>query len=185
MAVQAVMRKTLKRAALAVESKHPTTAIAVAWFAPLLQSIERGKSELVLRKGACVYSQGQKADSMYFSARGKVRLSVVSTGGKGTILGVLDAGGCCGEGCLAGQPLRVGSATALSPVAAIRVQKEALVQALHDYHPLSEAFLAQPLMRNSRRTFATSSSTTARSAWRALSCSCPALAWKPAAPKAT
>jgi CRP/FNR family cyclic AMP-dependent transcriptional regulator len=123
-------------------------ALPVTWFTPLLQKIERGRSEVVLRKGGCFYSQGEKADAVYFLERGKVRLSVVSSAGKEAILGILDAGEFCGEGCLAGQPLRIDSATALSAAAAFRVQKEALVQALHDQHSLSEALLAQLVMRN-------------------------------------
>jgi CRP/FNR family cyclic AMP-dependent transcriptional regulator len=141
--------KTQRRAASPTRStRDALPAAPILWFAPLLQKIERGKSETVLRKGVNLYTQGQPADAVYFVDRGKVRLSVVSSNGKEAILGVVEAGGFCGEGCLAGQPLYVGSATALSPVAATRVQKQALVQALHDQHPFSEAFLAQLLLRN-------------------------------------
>jgi CRP/FNR family cyclic AMP-dependent transcriptional regulator len=148
MTVQAVKPEPHKLQAPAAANRAPAAALAGTWFAPLLQRIDRGKSEVALRKGARLYSQGQKADAVYFIERGKVRLSVLSSAGKEAILGVLNAGEFCGEGCLAGQLLRIDSAAAISPVAAIRVQKDALVQALHEQHPLSEAFLARLLMRN-------------------------------------
>ncbi len=144
----AVKPRTQRRDAPAATKVVVVPVPPVSWFAPLLQKIERGKSEVVLRKGACLYSQGEKADAVFFLDRGKVRLSVLSSSGKEAILGILEAGGFCGEGCLAAQPLRIGSAVALSTVTATRVQKAALVQALHDQHPLSEAFLAQLLIRN-------------------------------------
>lgn len=118
------------------------------WFQALLKSIPRGKSEVVFRKGELVYSQGQQADAVYFIEHGKVRLSVLSKAGKEAILGILTPGDFCGEGCLAGQAWRVGSATALTAATTTKVQKTALVQALHDQHPLSEAFLAQLLAHN-------------------------------------
>ncbi|HXE31899.1 MAG TPA: Crp/Fnr family transcriptional regulator [Terriglobales bacterium] len=99
-------------------------------------------------KGEAVYRQGDAADGIFFLERGKVRLSVLSRAGKEAILGVLTPGEICGEGCLAGQARRVGSAMAVSAATALRVEKAVLVQALHENHPLSEAFLAQLLSRN-------------------------------------
>lgn len=119
-----------------------------SWFQSLLTTIPHGKSRLSLRKGDLIYSQGQLADAVFFVEQGKVRLSVLSGAGKEAILGVLAAGDFCGEGCLAGQPRRVGTATAVTATIAIRIQKADLVRALHEQHPLSEAFLAQLLVRN-------------------------------------
>lgn len=139
---------------IAKPSNPPTRGLAPPekgdrfWFDPLLANISRGKNQQSFRKGDVLYSQGQQADALYFISHGKVRLSVLSKIGKEAILGILDPGGFCGEGCLAGQAWRVGSATALTATVAIRVQKPAMVQALHDQHPLSEAFLAQLLARN-------------------------------------
>lgn len=118
------------------------------WFEPLLAKISRGKSQENFRKGQLLYSQGQQADSVYFLAKGKVRLTVLSKTGKEAILGVLEPGDFCGEGCLAGQTHRIGSAVALTAGTAIKVQRSDLVQALHEQHPLSEAFLTQLLARN-------------------------------------
>lgn len=99
-------------------------------------------------KGDLIYSQGEKADAVFFLIKGKVKLSVLSKASKEAILGVLNPGDFFGEGCLAGQPVRVGTATAESAVVLIRVARASLVKALHDQHPLSETFLAQLLARN-------------------------------------
>ncbi|HXR97763.1 MAG TPA: Crp/Fnr family transcriptional regulator [Terriglobales bacterium] len=119
-----------------------------AWFAAPLNSIPRGRSTLHLRKGSLIYSQGQQADAVYFIRQGKVRLSVLSRTGKEAILGILAPGDFCGEGCLAGQALRFGTATAITTTVVVKIQKAELVRALHQQHPLSEAFLAQLLARN-------------------------------------
>ena len=118
------------------------------WFEAHLNAIPHGKSVLNLRKNGVVYSQGQQADAVYFIQQGKVRLSVLSGAGKEAILGILAPGDICGEGCLAGQPLRIGTATAVSATTAVKIQKADLVRALHEQHPLSEAILAQILARN-------------------------------------
>ena len=103
---------------------------------------------LSLTKGTQIYSQGQAANAVYFIEQGKVRLSVLSQAGKEAILGVLGPGEFCGEGCLARQPWRMGSATALMSTSVVKVERTALLQALHEQQPLSEAFLAQLLARN-------------------------------------
>ena len=135
--------RTATKRAGAVPTPLPPT-----WFEPLLLAVTHGKTQMALRKGSTVYSQGQPADSTYFLQRGKVRLSVLSSSGKEAILGILEPGGFCGEGCLTGQPRRIGSAVAITPVSVLRIEKSALVRALHEQHPLSEAVLAQLLIRN-------------------------------------
>jgi CRP-like cAMP-binding protein len=118
------------------------------WFHPLLNGMSAGKSRVTFRKGSALYSQGQQADAVYFVEKGKVRLSVLSGSGKEAILGILTPGDFCGEGCLARQPRRVGSATAVTAAVILKVDRAALARALHEQHPLSEAFLTQLLIRN-------------------------------------
>ncbi|HUX68666.1 MAG TPA: Crp/Fnr family transcriptional regulator [Terriglobales bacterium] len=118
------------------------------WPEALLAAIVEGKRRISLRKGELLYSQGQLADAVYFVEHGKVRLSVLSKAGREAILGTMTAGEFCGEGCLTGQALRVGSATALTATTVFKVQKPAMVRALHEQHPLSEEFLATLLARN-------------------------------------
>lgn len=134
-------RRIDKSAATPARDTHP-------WPAALLAAIAVGKQRLTLRKGEMLYSQGQSADAVYFVEQGKVRLSVLSKAGREAILGIMTAGDFCGEGCLTGQARRIGSATALSTTVVIKVQKPAMVQALHEQHPLSEEFLATLLARN-------------------------------------
>jgi CRP/FNR family cyclic AMP-dependent transcriptional regulator len=118
------------------------------WFHLFLANISQGKSQVSLPKGGMIYAQGEPANAVYFVEQGKVRLSVLSKAGREAILGILTAGDFCGEGCLAGQSLRVGSATALCTTVVSKVLKSNLMQAFHDQHPLSEAFLTQLLARN-------------------------------------
>lgn len=129
-------------------AKAPRKVDAGLWFHSLLNDIQTGKSCINLRKGAVLYSQGQAADAAFFIEKGKVKLSVLSRSGKEAVLGVLSPGEFCGEGCLARQPLRVGTAIAITSCQVIRVTVGALARALHEQHPLSEAFLAQLLHRN-------------------------------------
>jgi len=114
----------------------------------MLGLLDSGKREMEFAKGEVIYSQGQTSDAVFFLTKGKVRLSVLSKTGKEAILGILTKGDFFGEGCLAGQPRRVGSASAVVAVTLIRVERATLVQALHENHPLSEVFLAQLLARN-------------------------------------
>lgn len=118
------------------------------WFDALLAGITTGCRRRALSKDELLYTQGQPANAVFFIESGKVKLTVLSKTGREAVLGVIAPGSFCGEGCLAGQPLRVGSAQAVTAGTAIRVEKPALVKALHEQHPLSEAFLAQLLTRN-------------------------------------
>ena len=118
------------------------------WFDAVVTPLLANQQPTGLRKGTMLYTQGEAANSVYFLVRGKVRLSVLSKAGKEAVLGVIGPGDFCGEGCLAGQTRRVGSATAMTPAAAYCVEKELLVRGLHREHPLAEAFLARLLARN-------------------------------------
>src|SRR5712692_3320942 len=82
--------------------------------------------------------------------KGKVRLTVVSKIGKEATLGILSEGGFFGEGCLAGQPLRIGSATAMTDCELLRIGKKAMMLALHREHTFSDLFVAHLLARNIR-----------------------------------
>ena len=118
------------------------------WFDAVVTPLLASQQPTGLRKGTMLYTQGEAANSVCFVVRGKVRLSVLSKAGKEAVLGVIGPGDFCGEGCLAGQTRRMGSAMAMTPTAVYRVEKEVLVRALHREHPLAEAFLARLLARN-------------------------------------
>ena len=87
---------------------------------------------------------------MFYLQTGKVRLTVVSKGGKEATLGILSDGSLFGEGSLGGQPLRMGSATAMTDCAVLRIEKESMVDKLHREHTLSDLFVAYLLTRNIR-----------------------------------
>jgi CRP-like cAMP-binding protein len=116
--------------------------------AGLLKGITTGKSVLDLAKGARIFSQGAKTDAIYFIESGKVKISVISTGGKEAVLVILGPHDFLGEGCLVGQPLRISTATTLEPSTLFRIEKRAMLLALANQPSLSEKFIASLLVRN-------------------------------------
>jgi CRP-like cAMP-binding protein len=101
-------------------------------------------------KGALMFAQGQKADSVFFVQQGGVKLSVVSSAGKEAVVAMLGAGDFVGEGCLAGQPVRMCTATAVIPTKALRIPKKEMMRTLHEQPALSDRFIAHLLTRNIR-----------------------------------
>jgi CRP-like cAMP-binding protein len=97
-----------------------------------------------------IFAQGEAADAVFYVQTGKVRLTVVSKTGKEATIGIAGEGDFFGEGALAGQALRMGSATALTNCAALRIDKKAMVEALHREHELSDLFVAHLLARSIR-----------------------------------
>jgi CRP/FNR family cyclic AMP-dependent transcriptional regulator len=114
----------------------------------LLQKIEHGKTVLSFQKGRKVFSQGQAADAVYFIETGKIKLTVVSPGGKEAIIAVLGPRDFLGEGCLVGHSFRINSSTALESTTVFRVEKAAMIKALHEQLELSEKFIGLLLSRN-------------------------------------
>jgi CRP/FNR family cyclic AMP-dependent transcriptional regulator len=88
--------------------------------------------------------------SVFYIQEGKVRLTVVSKAGKEATLGLLREGDFFGEGTLAGQSLRMGSATAMTDCEVLRIEKKAMMEALHREHDFSDLFVAYLLARNIR-----------------------------------
>jgi CRP/FNR family transcriptional regulator, cyclic AMP receptor protein len=99
---------------------------------------------------AVVYRQGDPADTVMYLRKGRVKLSVVSGGGKEAVLGVLERGDFFGEGCLAGQSVRMGSVTAMIATTVLVIGKERMSRLLHDQPELSNLFIAYMLARNIR-----------------------------------
>jgi CRP-like cAMP-binding protein len=115
-----------------------------------LATVGEGKQLLSLSHPQTVFTQGDLADAVFYILEGKVRLTVVSKTGKEATLGILDVGDFFGEGCLAGQTLRMCSATVMAECKLLRVDKKAMVLSLHREHALSEVFVAYLLTRNIR-----------------------------------
>jgi CRP/FNR family cyclic AMP-dependent transcriptional regulator len=101
-------------------------------------------------RDAVVFTQGDPANSVFYIQDGAVKLSVLSSAGKEAVVGMLGPGDFFGEGCLAGQPLRMGTATAVVPTTALRIQKTEMIRTLHEQMAFSERFIAHMLVRNIR-----------------------------------
>jgi CRP-like cAMP-binding protein len=121
----------------------------VDWEA-LLNGIFRGKTVIECGAGRNIFRQGQPADSLFYLRRGKVKLSVTSQQGKEAIVAILSAGEFLGEGCLAGQLLRISTAVAMTDCTLDKIEKSLMAQKLHEQHDISELFVKHLLSRNVR-----------------------------------
>jgi CRP-like cAMP-binding protein len=101
-------------------------------------------------KKQTIFTQRDSADSVFYIQAGKVRLTVLSKIGKEAALGILSEGEFFGEGGLAGQPLRMGSATAMTDCELLQIDKKTMMLALHREHTFSDLFVAYLLARNIR-----------------------------------
>jgi CRP/FNR family transcriptional regulator, cyclic AMP receptor protein len=102
------------------------------------------------RKKETIFAQGDLAKSVFYIQKGGVRLSVVNETGKEAVVAVLGPGDFFGEGCLAGQPIRIGTANAIAPTTALVIEKKEMIRALHAEHAFSDRFITYVLSRNIR-----------------------------------
>ena len=135
------------------KQKAPVAAVQklppVDWET-LLAGISGGKSVLEYGAKRSVFTQGQPADSVFYIQQGKVKLSVTSEQGKEAIVASLSDGEFFGEGCLAGQPLRMATAIAVTDCTLMRLSKPVMARMLHEQHDISELFITHLLSRNIR-----------------------------------
>jgi len=122
----------------------------LADWGTLLTQIYRGKTVVECGTDSKIFQQGQPADSLFYLRRGKVKLTVISQQGKEAIVAVLCAGEFLGEGCLAGQPLRMATAVAMTDCILDKVEKPVMVRMLHERQDVSELFVKHLLSRNIR-----------------------------------
>jgi CRP/FNR family cyclic AMP-dependent transcriptional regulator len=115
-----------------------------------LATIGQGRKIVPFEKKQTIFTQGDAADAVFYIQSGKVRLTVVSNIGKEATIGILSEKNFFGEGCLAGQSLRMAAATAMTDCELLRIEKKAMMQALHREHALSDMFVAYLLTRNIR-----------------------------------
>jgi CRP-like cAMP-binding protein len=102
------------------------------------------------KKKEAIFSQGDAAKNVLYIQKGAVRLSVVNETGKEAVVAVLGPGDFFGEGCLAGQPIRIGSATAITVTTALLIEKKEMIRVLHAEHAFSDRFISYMLSRNIR-----------------------------------
>jgi CRP/FNR family transcriptional regulator, cyclic AMP receptor protein len=115
-----------------------------------LTTIGEGRRIMTVPNKQAIYVQGAACDAVFYIQNGKVRLTVVSKNGKEATIGVLNPGDFFGEGGLAGQPLRMGSAIAMTDCELMRIDKQAMMLALHREHTMSDMFVGYLLGRNIR-----------------------------------
>jgi CRP/FNR family transcriptional regulator, cyclic AMP receptor protein len=115
-----------------------------------LARIGTGRKILLVRKKHKIYTQGAPSDSLFYIQKGKVKLTVISKAGKEATIAILNTGDFFGEGGLAGQTHRIGSAEAVEDCELMRIEKGAMVLALHQENKLSDMFVGYLLSRNIR-----------------------------------
>jgi CRP/FNR family cyclic AMP-dependent transcriptional regulator len=102
------------------------------------------------KKAGVVYSQGDAAESVMYIQQGGVKLTVVNEVGQEAIVAIMRPGDFFGEGCLAGQPVRIGTASATTPCTVLVIEKAQMLEVLHEQHAFSDRFINFMLARNIR-----------------------------------
>ena len=115
-----------------------------------LAKIGDGRAIGKYRKNQTVFSQGDAADAVFYVQKGKVKLTVVSEQGKEAVIAVLGTDEFFGEGCLAGQALRIATVTAMTEAVIARLEKAAIIRVIHEEPAFAEKFLAHLLGRSIR-----------------------------------
>jgi CRP-like cAMP-binding protein len=116
----------------------------------LLGSAGIARKIVQYRRAEVIFTQGDPGESVLYIQKGGVKLSVLSKTGREAVVAMLGPGDFFGEGCLAGQPVRMGSATAITDSIILLVDKDQMVRLLHKQHTMSDRFIAHMLARNIR-----------------------------------
>jgi CRP/FNR family cyclic AMP-dependent transcriptional regulator len=134
------------------QARKKSKAGAKAKFDPrsFLAQAGKGRAQSSYKKNQTVFSQGDPADAIFYIQKGKIKLTVVSRDGKEAVVALLSAGDFFGEGCLAGQPQRMATATAMCECSIMRLEKAGVIRMLHDQPAFSELLLHHLLSRNIR-----------------------------------
>jgi CRP-like cAMP-binding protein len=115
-----------------------------------LDAVGGPRSSTQYGRGEVIFAQGDVAKDVMYIQAGGVKLSVLSKNGKEAVVAMLGPGDFFGEGCLAGQRIRMGSATAITPSIILLVPKARMLRLLHEEHSMSDRFIAHMLTRNIR-----------------------------------
>jgi CRP/FNR family cyclic AMP-dependent transcriptional regulator len=139
-------------AALATSSLKPRKPSRLPAFnaQAFLDSSGIAKTVVDYARGATIFTQGDVCEDVMYIQTGGVKLSVLSKTGREAVVAMLGPGDFFGEGCLAGQPVRMGSATAITPSVIRLVAKGKMVRLLHKQHTMSDRFISHMLARNIR-----------------------------------
>ena len=115
-----------------------------------LDSVGAARKTAEYRRNEVVFSQGDPSSEVMYIKKGGVKLSIVNENGKEAVVAILGPGDFFGEGCLAGQILRMGSATAITPTEVLVIEKKEMIKVLHTEHEFSDRFISYMLGRNIR-----------------------------------
>jgi CRP/FNR family cyclic AMP-dependent transcriptional regulator len=115
-----------------------------------LEKVEVGRTTVAFRTKKTLFSQGDPADAVFYIHKGRIKLTVLSTSGREAVVGMLSRGDFFGEGALAGQRVRMATATAVADGSVERVEKTAMVRLLHQQPVFSDLFMTHLLSRNIR-----------------------------------
>jgi CRP/FNR family cyclic AMP-dependent transcriptional regulator len=129
---------------------RPATAALSFNAKAFLDSAGVAKSVVRYRPGETIFTQGDDCEHVMYVKVGTVKLSVLSKSGREAIVGMLGSGDFFGEGCLAGQPVRMGSASATTSSEILFIEKATMIRLLHKQHAMSDRFISHMLARNIR-----------------------------------
>src|SRR3984893_7687808 len=115
-----------------------------------LAKINGGRAIAEYRKDQFVYRQGDPADSVFYMQSGKVKKTFISEQGKEAVVAILGAGDFFGEGCLAGEALRLSTVSALTKCVIARISKAEITRVIHEEPAFAELFISHLLARNGR-----------------------------------
>jgi len=115
-----------------------------------LESVGASRKVAEFRRRQTIFSQGDAADSVLYVQRGGVKFTVVNESGKEAVIAIFGPGDFFGEGGMAGQTLRIGTATAIVPATVLVIEKDEMIRVLHAEHELSDRFITHMLARNIR-----------------------------------
>jgi CRP/FNR family transcriptional regulator, cyclic AMP receptor protein len=137
-----------------------------------LNIMDGGRTQASFRKNQKVYAQGDPADSVFYVREGKLKVVVVSEQGKEAVVALHGEGDFFGEGCLTGQPLRLGMVCALTNCTVTRIDKAAMIAALREEPKVSEMFIAYTWLATPgwKKTWSINFSIRARSDLRGFFC---------------
>jgi CRP/FNR family transcriptional regulator, cyclic AMP receptor protein len=155
MEVAMANKKGLTEVVTALRKKQPEIVTAnkksqpVDWEALLVGSAG-AKTAIEYGANRTIFRQGESANAVFFIRKGKVKLAVTSNQGKEAIVAILGEGEFFGEGCLAGQPLRISTANAMTDCSLARIERALMARTLHEQPHISELFVTHLLSRNIR-----------------------------------
>jgi CRP/FNR family cyclic AMP-dependent transcriptional regulator len=115
-----------------------------------LDSAGLGRKVAKFQEKETIFSQGDSAKNVMYIQEGGVKLTVVNETGKEAVVGILGSGDFFGEGCLAGQSIRMATATTIALTTVLVIEKHEVIRVLHEEHEFSDRFIAYTLARNAR-----------------------------------